>query len=143
GRHANVHPPACDAPRHRADGRHLSTDGLGEGHRSFRRGNGRRASSRGRTAGIDMGWEGLFVLCVVLIITLLLSGMWIPFAIGITGFILLYAKSGITGLNALGLTVWGGTNSFILTSLPLFVFMAEILIVSGVGHKFYEGLSRI
>lgn len=90
-----------------------------------------------------MSWEALFILCVSLIIVLLMSGMWVPFAIGITGTVLLVAKGGITELNALGLTVWGGTNSFVLTSLPLFIFMAEVLIVSGVSQRFYEGLSRL
>lgn len=90
-----------------------------------------------------MGWESLLALSIILITVLLLSGVWIPFAIGITGLVLLVAKGGISELNALGLTVWGGTNSFMLTSLPLFVFMAEILIVSGVGQRFYDGLAKL
>ena len=39
---------------------------------------------------------------------------------------------GFIGFNALGLVTWGSTNSFTLTSIPMFILMAEILLQSGV-----------
>jgi C4-dicarboxylate transporter, DctM subunit len=90
-----------------------------------------------------MTWEGQFILVVVLICTFMLSGMWIPFAIGLTGIIILLTTGGVTELNALGIVVWGGMDSFILTALPLFILMAEILIVSGTSQRFYGALALL
>lgn len=90
-----------------------------------------------------MTWGSLLAIAIVLITIMLLSGIWIPFAIGIVGLVIIYLTGGMADLNALGLTVWGGVDSFILTALPLFIFMAEVLIRSGVADRFYEGLSHM
>ncbi len=49
---------------------------------------------------------------------LLLGGMWIPFAIGISGISYLVYSDGWDALRALGLVAWGGMNSFTLTAIP-------------------------
>jgi tripartite ATP-independent transporter DctM subunit len=36
---------------------------------------------------------------------------------------------------------WGTINSFTLVAIPMFILMAEILQVSGVGTRFYQGLA--
>lgn len=82
-----------------------------------------------------------FILFVGTLIVLLVSGMWVPFAIGICGLAILYYEGGATALRALGLASWGSMTSFTLTAIPLFIFMAEILGQSGVGKRFYDGMS--
>ncbi len=82
-----------------------------------------------------------FVLFVGTLIVLLVSGMWVPFAIGICGLAILYYEGGSMTLRALGLVSWGSMTSFTLTAIPLFIFMAEILGQSGVGKRFYDGMS--
>lgn len=90
-----------------------------------------------------MDWE-LQLLVLGLVITfLLLSGLWIPFAIGGMAVGVLLWSGGLSELNGLGLVFWGGANSFILTAIPLFVFMAEILIASHVSAKLYKGLAHL
>ncbi len=84
-----------------------------------------------------------FVLVIAVFLTLLLAGMWIPFAIFLSAslYILLYA--GWDGLNGFGLSSWGSMNSFTLTAIPLFILMAEIMLESGLSHRVYRGLARI
>jgi len=90
-----------------------------------------------------MGWELDLVLIFAAIVALLASGLQIPFAIGLTAVGLLLWSGGVGELNALGLVVWGGANSFVLTAIPLFILMAEILIVSDISARLYRGLARL
>jgi len=90
-----------------------------------------------------MNWATEFVLIIVVFLGLLCGGMWIPFAIGITGVGLIIIHGGIDHLNSLGLVSWGSVNSFTLTAIPLFIFMAKLLLTSGVSDRFYKGLSKL
>jgi tripartite ATP-independent transporter DctM subunit len=88
-----------------------------------------------------MSWAGNFALFTGVLVALLLGGMWVPFAIGVSGLLAIWLTDGLVGLHALGLVAWGTTNSFTLTSIPLFILMAEILQHGGVSHRFYKGLT--
>jgi C4-dicarboxylate transporter, DctM subunit len=90
-----------------------------------------------------VSWEIEIVVIFAAIAALLASGLWIPFAIGLTAIGLLLWSGGPKELNALGFVFWGGANSFVLTAIPLFMLMAEILIVSNISAKLYKGLSRL
>ena len=72
---------------------------------------------------------------------LMLAGMWVPFAIGVTGLAYLYITGGWSGFRGLGLVSWGSTNSFTLTAIPLFILMADLLQQSGLSARVYRGLS--
>jgi tripartite ATP-independent transporter DctM subunit len=37
---------------------------------------------------------------------------------------------------------WSSTNSAVLTAVPLFILMSEILLKSGIGHRVYRGLNH-
>jgi tripartite ATP-independent transporter DctM subunit len=80
---------------------------------------------------------------IILFLLLLLGGMWIPFAIGIGGILMLIAYEGTSSLNSMGFIVWGSINSATLSSVPLFILMAEVLLRSGISGRFYEGLSKV
>jgi len=73
-------------------------------------------------------------------IALLVVGMSVPFAILLPSMFYIYLQGGIKGFNALGLVSWGSMNSFILTAIPLFIFMAEVMQHSGLTTRVYEGL---
>ena len=79
---------------------------------------------------------GLFVL-------LLAVGMRVPFSISVAGVVYLLAQGGLDALKGLGLVSWGATNSFTLTSIPLFILMAEIMQRSGLSVRIYNGLSKL
>ncbi len=76
-------------------------------------------------------------------LALLAGGFWAPFAIATTALAYIYIEGGMRGLNAIGFVSWGGLNSFTLTAVPLFLFLAEVLLLSGVAKRVYSGLSRL
>lgn len=73
---------------------------------------------------------------------LLFSGLWIPLVVAIAGLALIYVEQGTNGFRAIGLVTWGSANSAVLTAVPLFILMSEILLHSGIGHRVYRGLNR-
>ncbi|CAN5816797.1 TRAP transporter large permease [soil metagenome] len=83
------------------------------------------------------------VFIFILFIGLLAAGMAVPFAILLPGMLYLYLQGGMSALNGLGITSWGSMDSYTLTSIPLFVLMAEILQGSGLGLRVYRGLSSL
>ncbi len=89
-----------------------------------------------------MDWS-LQLLTVGLCVSfLLLSGLWIPFTIGTVAIGIMLWSGGLKELNALGLVFWGGANSFVLTAIPLYILMAEILIASQISAKLYRALTH-
>jgi len=53
---------------------------------------------------------------VVLFLLLLFGGMWVPYAIGIAGTLMLLIYDGPASLNALGYVVWGSMDSGTLSA---------------------------
>src|SRR6266700_5681424 len=90
-----------------------------------------------------MGVEVQFIIAMVLFLALLTAGMAVPFAIAVPAVFYLLMQGGLPTLNGLGLMSWGSMNSFVLTCVPLFMFMAEILRISGLSSRIYRGLSRL
>src|ERR1700716_116952 len=90
-----------------------------------------------------MGVEVQFIIAMVLFLALLTAGMAVPFAIAVPAVFYLLMQGGLPALNGLGLMSWGSMNSFVLTCVPLFMFMAEILRISGLSSRIYNGLSRL
>jgi C4-dicarboxylate transporter DctM subunit len=80
---------------------------------------------------------------LLLFLGLLVSGMWIPFAVGISALAYLIHAGGVPSLTSLGLVSWGSMNSFTLTAIPLFILMAEILLESGLSQRIFRGLSQV
>ena len=74
---------------------------------------------------------------------LLTCGMAVPFAIAVPAVFYLLLQGGFTSLNSLGLVSWGSMNSFVLTCVPLFMLMAEILRASGLSSRIYNGLAKL
>ena len=78
-----------------------------------------------------------------LFLLLLAGGMAVPFAISIPALIYLVMLGGFNALKGLGLVAWGSMNSFTLTSIPLFILMAELLQRTGIGLRTYRGLAQL
>lgn len=74
---------------------------------------------------------------------LLIMGEWIPFALGIGGVFALFVSGGSGALRPLGSVIWNSLNNFTLTAIPLFVLMGELILQSGMGERFYRGMSSI
>jgi C4-dicarboxylate transporter DctM subunit len=94
-------------------------------------------------AGAGMSPELQIVLTFAVFLVLLTCGMAVPFAIAVPATFYLLLQGGLPSLNSLGLVSWGSMNSFVLTCVPLFMLMAEILSVSGLSNRIYGGLSKL
>ena len=82
-----------------------------------------------------------FGVVIAIFLSLLLCGMWIPFAISIAASIYIYLAFGWGGFGGFGIASWGSMNSFTLTAIPLFILMAQLMIESGLSLRVYRGLS--
>src|SRR3982751_1770625 len=90
-----------------------------------------------------LGPELQILIVTLLFLGLLTCGMPVPFAIAIPAIVYLLMQGGFDALNGLGLMSWGSMNSFALTAVPLFMFMADILSVSGLSNRIYNGLAKL
>ena len=90
-----------------------------------------------------MSPELQIVVTFVFFLVLLTCGMAVPFAIAVPAIFYLLLQGGLPSLNSLGLVSWGSMNSFVLTCVPLFMLMAEILRVSGLSSRIYTGLAKL
>src|SRR5215470_8883219 len=90
-----------------------------------------------------MSPELQLLIVTALFLGLLMAGMAVPFAITVPALIYLLLQGGVPALNSLGLVAWGSMNSFVLTTVPLFMLMAEILSASGLSTRIYGGLEKL
>src|SRR5215813_7354401 len=90
-----------------------------------------------------MSPELQLLIVTALFLGLLMAGMAVPFAITIPALLYLLMQGGVQALNSLGLVTWGSMNSFVLTTVPLFMLMAEILSASGLSTRIYGGLEKL
>src|SRR5437868_4180814 len=100
---------------------------------------GRRTRTRVARVSPDLQ----IVVTFAFFLTLLVCGMAVPFAIAVPAMFYLLLQGGLPSLNSLGLVSWGSMNSFVLTCVPLFMLMAEILRVSGLSSRIYTGLAKL
>jgi len=83
----------------------------------------------------------IITLTIVLLFSLLLGGMWVFSALGVAGVLGLFLM-GVNLGGAISYQLWGSSNSFELTAIPLFIFMGEIMIQSGMSKGLYSGVSK-
>lgn len=83
------------------------------------------------------------LLCVLLLVVLLLMGMPIAFAMGLSGAAGLWAVGGFeTMMGILAAAPYRNTASWLMTSLPLFVLMAEVLSASGLSSAMFDAANK-
>lgn len=88
-----------------------------------------------------MTWEIILLTGIMLLVVLILSGVWIAFALGLTGVLLVFISGKFSMMPGIGYTAWTTANSFVLTAVPLFILMGELMINSGLDKGFYRGVS--
>src|SRR5690606_284371 len=81
-------------------------------------------------------------LGMIVSISLLLAGMPIAVSVGLAGVLTLLLNEGFNSLNAVTFIIWGSINNASLSSLPLFVLMAEFMLRSGMSDSYYAGMSQ-
>jgi tripartite ATP-independent transporter DctM subunit len=79
---------------------------------------------------------------LVPLILLLLLGQHIAFALLFTAFIGYYFLLGGPLVDTIALTTFNLTYNFVITAIPLFIFMGEVILRAGFSSKLYSGLAR-
>ncbi|MCE8026668.1 TRAP transporter large permease [Billgrantia aerodenitrificans] len=76
------------------------------------------------------------------LILLLSSGAILGAALGLTGMLLLHFQA--HGATPLAITAsWNMLTDFTLSAVPLFIFLGEILLASGISKRVYNGLTPL
>lgn len=83
---------------------------------------------------------GAIAIGFCVMIALLLLGLHVATVMLATGLVGVLVFYGPGMLATFGDTMWSTLNSFILTSIPLYVLMGEILVRSGVAERMYASL---
>lgn len=77
---------------------------------------------------------------LIVLITLLASGIWVAVSLSIVGLAgLVFFSNAPSGL-IIATTFWGHSHSWALTALPLFILMGEILLRSRMSDDMFTGL---
>ncbi|MFD2176163.1 TRAP transporter large permease [Veronia pacifica] len=87
-----------------------------------------------------VGIEVIFIgfLCVI---GLLMLGLHVGTVMVVTALLGLMWGFGPSMMNSAGNLMWGQMNSFVLTAIPLYILMGEILVKSQVAERMYRSLS--
>jgi C4-dicarboxylate transporter DctM subunit len=83
----------------------------------------------------------VIVLLMAALAALLTAGLWIALTLLGVGWLamVLFTNSPAGGLMAT--TIWGASNSWALTALPLFIWMGEILFRTRISEDMFHGLA--
>ena len=84
----------------------------------------------------------LTIIMVVILFVLLVPGQWIFVALGVSGIAGIILGSGADYLTTVGTITWNTTNNFVLSAVPMFMFMGELIVHSGLSSNFYKGLMK-
>jgi tripartite ATP-independent transporter DctM subunit len=88
-----------------------------------------------------VSWEGNLLLLVGVLVALLVGGLWIPFALGVAGVVVMLLHGDAGSLVSLASIGWNTMENFVLTSVPLFLLMGELILRSGLSTRFYRGVA--
>ena len=86
-------------------------------------------------------WYILGIIAFGLVFLFLFSGVPVAASLGIIG--LLTAALFLGHVEALGYACWNICTQFILVAIPLFIFMGQILLHSGISDRLYSGASAL
>jgi len=76
---------------------------------------------------------------IIAFLLLLTAGMPVNFALGLLGITgLFFLGGGMAALDSAAIIAWSSTNSFILTAIPLFILMGDIIQRVGFSKDLYD-----
>jgi C4-dicarboxylate transporter DctM subunit len=83
----------------------------------------------------------VFVVLAAGLLTALAAGIWVALALLMVAFVALEALTNVPVGGILATTVWGASNSWDLTALPMFIWMGEILFRTRLSEDLFAGLA--
>lgn len=84
----------------------------------------------------------LGALAGLTLILLLLSGMPVAFALGVTAIVFLVVDDGIGAFDVVADTLFASLDEFALLSIPMFLVMGSAIAASRAGADLYEAIDR-
>jgi tripartite ATP-independent transporter DctM subunit len=91
-----------------------------------------------------MEWWLIGLISIAILVILIMMKIPIAFSLGIVGLAMMtICWNGIVGLNVAGLTAFRTASSFVLTAVPLFILMAEILVFTGQVGKAFVAVDKL
>lgn len=84
----------------------------------------------------------IVILCVVLLAVLIAIRVPIFVSLGMSGLIGLFAMQGLVGLDQVPIALVSQLQNYSLLAAPLFIFMGEVLAVSGLGRDLFAAAYR-
>jgi len=89
-----------------------------------------------------MEWYVILILASLVLLLLMVLGVPIAFSLGSVALGLGIVFIGPRILYLFGTLAYGKVNSFALVAVPLFIFMAEMILVSGAAKDAFEALDK-
>ncbi|MFH1734424.1 MAG: TRAP transporter large permease subunit [bacterium] len=83
--------------------------------------------------------KSLFICVMVFLV--LGTGMWISLGLALTGLlVLIFLAGGMQGITAS--ILYQSVDTFVLSAIPLFIFLAAFVMNSGLSNDMYKGISH-
>ena len=79
----------------------------------------------------------MIITTVCVLLGLLALGVPVAAALGVLGVVLSELFAGLPITRAIGEVSWSTSTQFILMAVPLYIFMGEILMRSGIAERMY------
>jgi tripartite ATP-independent transporter DctM subunit len=83
----------------------------------------------------------IVIAAFVVMLAMMLAGIPIAVAMAVVGIVGGISAYGVPFLDSIAPVVWGVQNDNLLTSIPLFVLLGELLLRSGIADRMYLALS--
>lgn len=81
---------------------------------------------------------GPIIITLTITVALLAAGVWVGVGLGLSGLVGLIQILGLErSLDIAGKIVWEQNTNFVLLAIPMFIFMGELLLHSGIMSKIY------
>lgn len=83
----------------------------------------------------------ILLILFTLLVSFVVSGMWVGVGVGVTGFICLALFSGVN-IEIITAGIYKLLSSYSLAAMPLFIFMGQLVYHSGLIKMLYRGVSK-
>lgn len=90
-----------------------------------------------------MDVASILVVYFAVLFLLIFAGVQIAFALGLVAVGSIYIGFGPQLAPAIGRVTWDGLSTFVLSAIPLFVFMGTLLFETGLARSIYAGISPL
>ena len=100
-----------------------------------------RTAGQGSRDGVPLEQAVLTLTLLVSLFLLLGSGVWVALSLLGVAAIAIVGFTSVPVGPIMAVTVWGGSNSWELAALPMFIWMGEILFRSRLSEDMFEGIA--